>query len=220
MAIQRNAGAITPAAETPRFFPRSAPLAFLGRIPALVALCAPLACEGRNATDSASAIPSQVHPAASTAPPASAEQPPASAKPSAPPTTKAPPRILLGASADAIKDALRSIGWTPTGSRIDTIKGVKCITVLASCDGLAAEVRSFEGYPYGLQDMLELKDTAQGFGEMTMFTVLVKGDAAMTDKLYEQLMGSAPTRHGSGLGDSYDRKSPDLQAPPQAPPAR
>jgi hypothetical protein len=74
---------------------------------------------------------------------------------------------------------------------------------------MTAEVKSFLGYAFLLQDMLELKDTAQGFGEMTMFTVIVKGDRAKTDQLYEQLMGSPPMRHGSGLGmrqkDSFEQ---------------
>ena len=78
--------------------------------------------------------------------------------------------------------------------------------MIAARDGMIAEVRSFEGYPYELQDMLELKGTAQGFGEMAMVTVLVKENATMTDQLYEQLMGKAPQAHGSGLGHPYNRK--------------
>lgn len=66
---------------------------------------------------------------------------------------------------------------------------------------MTAEVRVFEGYPEGLEDMLELKGAAQGFAEMLMIAVLVKGDAVETDRLYEQLMGSPPVRHGSGSGE-------------------
>ncbi|APR81541.1 Hypothetical protein A7982_06890 [Minicystis rosea] len=66
---------------------------------------------------------------------------------------------------------------------------------------MKAEVKVFEGYPDGLKDMLELEGTAQGFAEMIMITVIVNGDRAKTDQLYEALMGSAPERHGTGLGN-------------------
>ena len=183
--------------------PRGHRRAVLGWVPLLVALCAPLACEGgnvpRSTTNSSAATSPQPPPIAS------AERGPAHLEPSAPPLATAPPPTLYGASADTIEEALRRAGWTPVGSRVGLIKGVECITVLASREGMSAEVKSFYGYPDDLQDMLELKGTAQGFAEMTMITVLVKGDVARTDKLYQQLMGSAPMRHGSGLGLPQNR---------------
>lgn len=117
-----------------------------------------------------------------------------------------PSRDLYLASAQAIEEALRTIGWNPVGSRVTSFEGVKCTTVLASRDGVIAEVRSFEGYADELQDMLELKGSAQGLAEMAMITVSVKDDAAKTDELYEQLMGKPPARHGSGLGHPFNRR--------------
>jgi len=122
------------------------------------------------------------------------------AEPSASAMAKTRSSALYGASAAIIEEALRKLDWTPIGNRTGSVKGVRCTTVLAKRDGMNAEVKSFYGYPYQLKDMLELEGTAQGLGEMTMITVIVKSDPAKTDELYEQLMGSTPMRHGSGLG--------------------
>ena len=176
----------------------------------MIVLCALSACEDKNAplhaTNSSTAVPSQAEPIASRNLAAPMEHPSALQEPRALPSTKAPARNLYGASIDTIKAALQSLGWTPTSSRTASFKGVQCNIVTAARDGMIAEVRSFEGYPYHLQDMLELKGTAQGFGEMAMVAVLVKGNTTMTDHLYMQLMGKAPEVHGSGLGLPYNRR--------------
>lgn len=162
------------------------------------AFSALLACESshvpQSKADASAAVAEQAAPHALVTPSA------APAKSNGMAIEKTSSRALYGATASKIENALREFGWSPIGNRVGLVKGVQCTTVLAKRDGMNAEVKSFTGYPYGLQDMLELKDTAQGLGEMVMITVIVKGDKAKTDELYEQLMGSAPVRHGSGLG--------------------
>jgi len=163
-----------------------------------LALCSSIACETGTFPQSAPSSSATVAPKSATS--AFVTQPFAVAEPSPSPMAQARSPALYGASAATIEDALRKLGWTPIGNRVGDVKGVRCTTVLARRDGTIAEVKSFYGYPYQLKDMLELKGSAQGLGEMTMVTVIVKGDPAKTDELYEQLMGSAPMRHGSGLG--------------------
>lgn len=172
----------------------------LGWLRAIATICIVTSCSNPDAPLSRSTSSTTASPLTNISP--TAVTPIALNQPSASPSAAAPLRgFPRGSSASAIETALRSVGWTPTGSRAGTVKGVDVTTVLASRTGMTAEVKVFYGYPEGLKDMLELRGTAQGFAEMAMITVIVKDNVEETDRLYEHLMGSPPVRHGSGSGE-------------------
>lgn len=114
----------------------------------------------------------------------------------------APPLADLdGVDETGLRSAMESLGWRVLGVRtLRYPNGLNFILLIAKDQTDVAEVRLYQGHATTLRDSRELQGAAQGFGEMLMFTVLVRGSRSRTTSLYTQLRGAAPMRYGTGGG--------------------